>query len=670
MKNDEAKKRIDFLRKELEKHNQNYYVHNQPTISDFEYDILMSDLAHLEKLFPEFTDTSSPTQKVGSDRVKGFKQFPHEYQMLSLGNTYSTEELQDFFARTEKLTGIFPEFVCELKFDGTSISLIYENGILTKALTRGDGTIGDDVISNIRTINSIPKKVVANNLPDKFIIRGEVIMTREVFSRLNNEKEANGEQPFANPRNAAAGTLKTLDSSVVASRQLQCFLYFLLGENLPSNNHFENLKTAKLWGFNVSEHIKLCKLQDEIFNFINYWDTARHKLPFDIDGVVLKVNSLSQQQELGFTAKSPRWAIAYKYKAEQARTKLVSISFQVGRTGIITPVANLEPVLLAGTTVKRATLHNAGQIQLLDIRLGDTVVVEKGGEIIPKIVSVDISERSQNSKVFQFIGNCPECGTKLIREESEAGIFCPNPNCPPQIKGKIEHFISRKAMNIDGLGEETVALLYQKGLVKSAADIYKLKKEQLIQLERFADKSAENILAGIEKSKETPFRKVLFALGIRFVGETVAQKLATYFKNIDALIQCKSEDLVNVDEVGEKIAGSVIAFFQNPENITLINELKTSGIQFAENTENQVLYPPLLKDKSIVVTGSFDKPYDRKKLEELVLNYNGKLVKSVSKNTAFIVAGQKPGPDKIEKAQKLNIKVISSNEFLKIIDLL
>lgn len=668
MKKDEAKKRIDLLRNQLTIHNNNYYVLNKPTISDFEYDILMNDLVQLEKLFPELIDISSPSQKVGSDIVKGFEQFTHEYPMLSLGNTYSTEDLKAFFSRTEKLLGFFPEYVCELKFDGASISLIYENGILKKALTRGDGTIGDNVISNINTIKSIPKRIIANNIPEHFIIRGEVMMTRDVFERLNNEKENAGEQAFANPRNAAAGTLKTLDSSIVLNRQLECYLYFLLGENIPYNSHYENLKIAKSWGFNVPEYIKLCNSEDEIFDFIYHWEKERHNLKFDIDGIVIKVNSIAQQEELGFTAKSPRWAIAYKFKAEQVKTKLLSIAFQVGRTGIVTPVANLEPVLLAGTTVKRATLHNADQIEMLGIHLGDTVLIEKGGEIIPKIISVDLNLREKNSTAFKFIENCPECNSKLIRNENEAGHFCLNENCPPQIKGKIEHFISRKAMNIDGLGEETVDLLYQNALIKSVADIYNLKKEQVLTLERFAEKSADNMLAGIEKSKEIPFQKVLFALGIRFVGETVARKLATHFNNIDNLINCTTEELLEVDEVGDKIASSVITYFKNPENIILINKLKAAGIQFAENLENKIQYPPILKEKSIVVTGSFPKPYDRKKLEEFVINYGGKLVKSVSKSTTFIVAGEKPGPDKIEKAEKLNVQIISATEFLKLLE--
>lgn len=666
MKKEEAKIKIDLLRKEIEKHNDNYYVLNKPVISDFEFDLLLNNLVQLEKLFPEFANADSPTQKVGSDITKGFGQFKHDYPMLSLGNTYSKEDLEAFFSRTEKTLGFFPEYICELKYDGASISLIYEKGKLIRALTRGDGETGDNVIHNIKTIKTIPKKVDAVNLPEKFVMRGEVIMFREVFDRLNSEKIAKNEQPFANPRNASAGTLKTLDSSIVANRQLECLLYFLLSENLPSDNHFENLNAAKSWGFNVPEYMKLCKNQSDIFEFINYWDTERYNLKFDTDGIVIKVNSLKLQEELGFTAKSPRWAIAYKFQAEQASTKLISISFQVGRTGIITPVANLQPVLLAGSTIKRATLHNDDQIKILDIRIGDTVIIEKGGEIIPKIVSVDLSKREQLAEVFKFIENCPECGAKLIHGEDEAGHFCPNENCPPQIKGKIEHFISRKAMSIDGLGEETVDLLYKNGLVNNVADIYRLKKEQLIELERFADKSADNIIAAIEKSKEIPFQKVLFALGIRFVGETVAKKLAVRLKNIDALLNCSYDDLVNVDEVGEKIANSIISYFTNPKNMEIVNKLKAAGLKFAEDSDVHN-FPPLLQSKNIVVTGSFDKPYDRKKLEELVDNYCGKLVKSVSKLTSFVVAGEKPGPDKIDKATKLNVKIISRNEFLKMI---
>ncbi len=664
MKKEDARHKIEKLRAEIEKHNHNYYILNQPAISDFEFDILLNDLIQLEKLFPEFSDPDSPSQKVGSDRVKGFDEFPHTYPMLSLSNTYSVEELQAFFERTEKLLGTVPEYVCELKYDGASISLTYHNGILTKALTRGNGISGDNVISNIKTIQSIPQKVSSSGIPKNFVIRGEIMMTRKIFEKINKEREENQEQLFANPRNAAAGTLKTLDSSVVAKRELTCFLYFLLSENLPFDNHFDNISLAKKWGFNVPDHVKLCKTSREVLEFITYWDNARYKLPFDIDGIVIKVNSIAQQEELGITAKNPRWAIAYKFKAEQAKTKLREISFQVGRTGIITPVANLEPVFLAGTTVKRATLHNADQIGLKDIRINDTVIIEKGGEIIPKIVDVDISLRPHNSLPFVFATNCPECNEILSRPEGEVAWYCTNENCPPQIKARLEHFISRKAMNIEGLGEETIDLLYEKGLVRTFADLYKLKKEVLVTLDRFADKSAENIINGLEKSKEVPFHRVLFALGIRFVGETVAKKLAHQFKSIDAIIRSTTEELLMTDEIGEKIAASVVSYVQKEENIALIKELKSFGLQFEEMSQDTIEYPPLLKGNSVVVTGSFNKPYDRKKLEELVGNYNGKLVKSVSKSTSFIVAGEKPGPDKIEKAASLKVPVISRDEFL------
>ena len=664
MKKEEAKIKIDKLRAEIEKHNRNYYELNQPTISDFEFDILLNDLIQLEKLFPEFIDSESPTQKVGSDKIKGFEEFPHEFPMLSLSNTYSAEELEAFFERTEKLLGTSPEYVCELKYDGASISLSYKNGKLFRALTRGNGISGDNVISNIKTIKSIPQTISGNSLPENFVIRGEILMTRDVFEKINKEKVLNNEPPFANPRNAAAGTLKTLDPAIVAKRELICFLYFVLGENLPTDDHFKNISIAREWGFQVPEYIQLCKSTKEVFEFIHFWDEARHNLPFDIDGIVIKVNSIAQQEELGMTAKSPRWAIAYKFKAEQAKTKLHEISFQVGRTGIVTPVANLEPVLLAGTTVKRATLHNADQIELKDIRINDTVIIEKGGEIIPKIVDVDVNQRSENSVPFAFITHCPECKEKLVKPEGEVAWYCINENCPPQIKGKLEHFISRKAMNIDGLGEETIDLLYEKGLVKTPADLYKLKKEVLITLDRFAEKSAENIISGLEKSKEVAFHRVLFALGIRFVGETVAKKLARHFKSLDKIMISTEEELAEVDEIGKKIASSITLYFKNEENKNLIRELKTTGLQFEEIITDQKTYPPLLKGNVIVVTGSFEKPFDRKKLEELVESYEGKLAKSVSKNTSFIVAGEKPGPDKIEKANSLQIPVITKEEFL------
>lgn len=663
MKDEEAKIRIDKLRREIERHNYLYYKLNQPEITDFEFDILMNDLEYLEKQFPELAEKNSPTQKVGNDRDKGFESYRHEVPMLSLSNTYSPEEVQDFISRAVKILGTVPDFVCELKYDGASISLCYENRRLVRALTRGDGTSGDNVIENIKTIKSIPLKVVENIVPSDFIARGEVMMAHDTFNKINTGKVASGEQPFANPRNAAAGTLKTLDPKTVAERNLECYIYSLLSDNLSSNSHFSNLMIAKKSGFNVSEHIRECRGEKEIFDFISYWDKERHNLPFDIDGVVIKVNSTAHQEELGMTAKSPRWAIAYKFKAVQARTKLISISFQVGRTGIITPVANLEPVQLGGTTVKRATLHNADQIQIKDIRINDVVIIEKGGEIIPKVVDVDLSSRTGNPAPFSFIEDCPECKTPLIKPEGEIAHYCPNENCPPQIKGKLIHFISRKAMNIEGLGEETIEMLYDKDLIRTYSDIYALNYEKLITLDRFAEKSTENIIKSIKNSINVPFSRVLFALGIRFVGETVARKLAAHFKSIDNIQNSGIPELTAVDEIGEKIAQSVVSWFGKDENIEQIELLRKAGLMFYEEVSG-VEVPLTLKDKNIVVTGSFEKPFDRKKLEEIVEKYGGRLLKSVSKTTTFIVAGEKPGPDKIEKANNLGIKIISKDEFL------
>lgn len=669
MKREEAKIKIEQLRVEIEKHNKNYYINNKPVISDFEYDLLLNDLIQLEKLFPEFSDKNSPTQKVGSDKTKNFEHHTHEYPMLSLGNTYSKEELNDFIERICKAIGYFPQFVCELKYDGASISLIYEKGTLTKAVTRGDGIVGDNVLNNVKTISTIPHKLNVYTTPDKFVMRGEVIMTRNVFEELNKQKILDGEQPFANPRNAAAGTLKLLCPEIVSKRKLDCFLYYLLSENLPSSSHFENLKIARNWGFNVPTNTKLCDTKEDIFEFIDFWYENRHELMFDTDGIVIKVNQIELQEELGFTAKNPKWAIAYKFPAQQAKTKLISVDFQVGRTGLITPVANLEPVYLAGSTIKRATLHNAEQIKLLDIRVGDTVIIEKAGEIIPKIVSVDLSFRNTNSQVLHFVENCPVCSTKLVKNEDEAGYFCPNNNCPTQLKAKIEHFVSRKAMNIDGLGEETIEMLFEQGIIRNVSDIYNIKKEQLVNLERLGEKSAENIIKGIEASKQIPFEKVLYAIGIRFVGETVAKKIAFKLKKIENVENADLNELTNIDEIGDKIATSIIEYFNNEENKNLIKKLKLAGLKFEINSNLNKEYPNLLENKSIVVTGSYEKPIDRKKLEELVNLYHGKLVKSVSKNTAFIVAGEKPGQDKIDKATKHNIKIISKAEFLKIINL-
>jgi len=586
--------------------------------------------------------------------------------MLSLSNTYSAEEINAFINRISKSLENTPTFVCEPKFDGTSISLHYSNGVLTEAITRGDGEKGDDVLKNVQTIKSIPQKI-ETDLPF-IVVRGEIIMPRKVFEELNQERTENGENLFANPRNAAAGTLKTLDPNIVEKRQLEAYLYYLLGEDIPIATHWDRIQWLKNHGFNTPQWTKLCKSKDDIIEYIQYWDNHRHSLPFDIDGIVIKVNEIAYQEQLGLTAKSPRWAIAYKFQAEQAITKLLSISYQVGRTGIITPVANLEPVLLSGTTVKRASLHNADQIAIKDIRIGDYVIVEKGGEIIPKVVGVDFSKRSPDLVPLTFISHCPACGTVLQRNEGEAAHFCPNYLCPPQIKGRIEHFVSRKAMNIEGLGEETIDEMVEKQMIQTPADLYSLTKSELLTLEHFANKAADNLLLSIEKSKQTPYSRVLFGLGIRYVGETVAQKLARAFYNIDLLIQATPQQLIEVEEIGNKIAESVYQFFQNKENIKLIEKLKKAGLQF-EQAKELKKQSNALANLSIVVTGSFEKPFDRKKIEELVIQNSGKLVKSVSKNTSFIVAGQKPGPDKMEQAQKLGIKVISSNDFLKILGL-
>jgi len=666
MNENDALKRIQTLKQEIEKHNYNYYVLNKPTISDFEFDLLLAELQALENKFPEFKTNNSPTQKVGSDLTKGFIQKNHPFPMLSLSNTYSAEELEAFINRIVKSLDKLPTFVCEPKFDGTSISLHYKNGILTEAITRGDGEKGDDVLKNVQTIKSIPQKI-ETNLPF-IVVRGEIIMPRKIFEQLNLERTENGETPFANPRNAAAGTLKTLDPKIVEKRQLEAYLYYLLGENIPITTHWDRIQWLKNHTFNTPEWIKLCYTKDEILEYIQYWDKHRHSLPFDIDGIVIKVNEITYQEQLGLTAKSPRWAIAYKFQAEQATTKLLSISYQVGRTGIITPVANLDPVVISGTTVKRASLHNADQIALKDIRIGDYVIVEKGGEIIPKVVGVDFAKRTSNLTPLNFITHCPACGTALIRNEGEAAHICPNYLCPPQIKGRIEHFVSRKAMNIEGLGEETIDEMVEKKMIQTPADLYSLTKSQLLTLEHFANKAADNLLLSIEKSKQTPYARVLFALGIRYVGETVAQKLARAFYHIDLLMKATPEQLIEVEEIGEKIAESVYQFFQNKENIQLIEKLKIAGLIF-EQLEEIKPQSNLLNNLSIVVTGSFEKPYDRKKLEELVILNGAKLVKSVSKNTSFIIAGDKPGPDKMVKAQKLGIKIISSDDFLKLIEL-
>lgn len=668
MKKSEAKVRIDDLRKQINEHNHKYYVLNQPVISDFEYDILLNELSTLEKNFPEFNDVNSPTQKVGSDITKEFEQYEHRYPMLSLGNTYNEAELRDFDNRIKKITNGSFDYVCELKFDGASISITYKNGILERALTRGDGSKGDDVTRNIKTLQSIPIKITGDTVPEEFIIRGEILMPRAVFDRLNEERVKDGITPFANPRNAAAGTLKLLDPKIVASRSLDCMFYFLLSEKLPFDNHYGNLMAASGWGFSVPDTLRKCKDIEEVMKFIAFWESERKNLPYDIDGVVIKINSISLQKELGFTAKSPRWAIAYKYQAEQALTRLLTVVFQVGRTGNITPVANLEPVLLAGTTVKRASLHNEDQIALLDLHLNDMVYVEKGGEIIPKIVGVDHSLRNEESIKISFISNCPECGTPLVKNEGEANHFCPNYlHCPPQIKGRIEHFISRKAMDIDGLGEETVDLLFGKNLIRNFADLYDLRLEQLVTLERLGEKSSFNLVRSIKNSITTPYHRVLYALGIRHVGETTAKTLSKVFRSIDELMSAGPEQLTSVNEIGPKIASSIVSYFLDKENTEIINRLKSAGIRFLneEKTEDRKA-GKILDGKTIVISGVFQN-HTRDEYKEIIEKNGGKNSTSISGNTSFILAGENMGPSKKAFAKELGIPLLSESEFLKII---
>ncbi|HRT88759.1 MAG TPA: NAD-dependent DNA ligase LigA [Bacteroidales bacterium] len=663
----EAKKRVEALRREINEHNRLYYVLNQPVISDFEYDLLVHELETLEKRFPELASDDSPTRVVGSDLTREFVQYHHKYPMLSLSNTYSEEELNDFNRRVTEQAGMQVQYVCEPKFDGASISITYRNGRLFRALTRGDGTSGDDVTRNILTIKSIPAVIKGDDYPQEFTIRGEILLSRNVFDELNRERASLGLQLFANPRNAAAGTLKLLDSEVVASRKLDCFLYYLFGEQLPFGTHYENILKAKEWGFQVTSHIVLCNGIDEVKSFISYWEEARKKLEFDTDGVVVKVNSLEIQEKLGNTAKSPRWAIAYKYKAEQALTRLLSVDFQVGRTGSVTPVANLEPVALGGTTVKRASLHNADQIALLDLHYNDMVYVEKGGEIIPKIVGVNSEMREKDSRPVEFVTICPECGTELVRVENEANHYCPNyMHCPPQIKGRIEHFISRKAMNIEGLGEETIELLYNKGLVRNIADIYDLRKEDLIRLERMGEKSVNNLLAGIENSKKTPFPRVLYALGIRHVGETVAKTIAGHFPDIDRLMSANLEELTAIDEIGPKIAASIIAYFRDEENAEIIVKLKKHGIRLAMEQQSKPVSGGRLAGLSIVISGVF-RHHTREEYKELIEKNGGRNVSSVTPGTSFILAGENMGPSKKSKAESLGIRLVSEDEFLRMI---
>lgn len=665
---DNIKEIIESLRKEIDEHNYNYYVCNNPTISDKEFDDLLAKLQRLEDENPQYFSPSSPTQRVGSDISEGFTQVEHKYPMLSLGNTYTIGEVEAFYNRVLQGLNEPFEIVAELKYDGTSISLTYEDGRLIRAVTRGDGTRGDDVTANVKTIRSIPLQLRGDNYPQSFEIRGEILMPWTVFEKLNNERASQNEPLFANPRNAASGTLKLQNSAIVAKRGLDAYLYYMLGENLPTDNHYKNLSIANEWGFKISPDTKICHSLQDMIDFINYWDSERRNLPVATDGIVFKVASLKQQKALGYTAKSPRWAIAYKFQAERACTRLNSVSFQIGRTGAVTPVANLDPVQLSGTIVKRASLHNADIIEALDLHIGDMVYVEKGGEIIPKITGVDTDARMLliGDKV-RFIKNCPECGTPLIRYEGEAAHYCPNDSgCSPQIKGRIEHFISRKAMNIDGLGEETVDAFYKEGLVKTVADLYKLKVSDIAILERMGMKSAQNIIEGINNSRTVPFERVVYAIGIRFVGETVAKKLAYAFKDIDSLMNATKEELIAVDEIGERIAESVIKYFADERNRSLIEELRAEGLQLKLSEERISMFSDTLSGLSIVISGTFEK-HSRDEYKSLIEQHGGKNTSSVSAKTDYILAGANMGPAKLEKAQKLGVKVINENEFLTMI---
>ena len=656
--------RILELRSELHEHNRRYYVLNAPIISDYEFDMLLKELQQLEEEYPDMYDATSPTLRVGSDITKEFRQVQHKYPMLSLGNTYSKEEVADFYDRVSRSLNEEFEICCELKFDGTSISLTYEDGKLVRAVTRGDGEKGDDVTANVKTIRTVPLVLAGEGWPREFEIRGEVLMPWNVFEALNEERARNEEPLFANPRNAASGTLKLQDSSVVAKRRLDAYLYFMLGEQLPAEGHFENLQIAAEWGFKVSSTTCKCATLDEVFSFIDRMDVERKNLPFATDGIFLKVNSLRQQKNLGYTAKSPRWAIAYKFQAEKALTRLNEVTYQVGRTGVVTPVANLDPVQLSGTVVKRASLHNADIIEKLDLHIGDMVYVEKGGEIIPKITGVDTDARFMLGQKVNFIEKCPECGTPLVRVDGEAAHYCPNDTqCPPQIKGKIEHFVSRDAMNIDSIGPETVEMLFNYGLIKDIADIYTLCAEDLMFLPRMGAKSAENVVAAAKASLEVPFERVLFALGIRFVGATVAKRLARAFGNIDALMSATLEQLTAVEEIGERIAASVIAYFANDAHRTLVARLKEAGVKFELGEETMQARTTILQGKSIVISGVFSR-HSRDEYKEMVESNGGKNVGSVSKSTSFILAGENMGPSKLEKANKLGVAIISEDEFL------
>ncbi|MCT4614874.1 MAG: NAD-dependent DNA ligase LigA [Marinifilaceae bacterium] len=661
----EEEKIID-LRKKLHDYNYKYYVLSEPAVSDYDFDMLLKQLSELEQKHPELYDPNSPSQRVGSDINQEFEQVEHRYQMLSLGNTYSQEELLDFENRIKKIIDQDVSYVCELKYDGSSISLTYNNGKLTRAVTRGDGTMGDDVTANVKTIKTIPLELQGDDYPAEFEIRGEILMPFSVFEQLNQKRIENDETPFANPRNAASGSLKMQNSSLVAKRNLDCYLYYIPSENSPSDSHEKNLALAKTWGFNIPNHYKKCENINEVFDYISYWDKAKNDLPIPIDGIVVKVDSIDLQNQLGYTSKSPRWAISYKFKAESAETKLIGVDYQVGRTGSITPVANLEPVQLAGTIVKRASLHNSDIIEKLDLHENDYVYVEKGGEIIPKITVVNKEKRADEAKPIQFISNCPECGSELVRSEGEANHYCMNQvNCPPQIKAKIEHFISRKALNIDGLGGETIDLLFQNKLISNIADLYKLRVDDIKPLDRMGEKSAKNIISGIEASKNISYDRVLFSLGIRHVGNTVAKKICESIANIDELIVADFEKLIEIDEIGDKIAKSIIAYFLVPENMQLINRLREAGLQF-QMEEKAEAVSDFLNGKKIVISGSFEK-YSRDEYKAKIEENGGKNVSSISKNTSFILAGDKIGPSKMQKAEKLGVELVSEQEFLKMI---
>ena len=664
----EARKTIQALSEKIDHHNDLYYQKSTSEISDLEFDQLLESLIKLEEQFPELKLPDSPTQRVGGTISKEFSSVVHKYPMLSLGNTYSQQELEDFDGRVAKgLEGEPYEYFCELKFDGTSISLAYENGLLVRGVTRGDGVRGDDVTSNVKTIKSLPLRIKSKDAPKEFEVRGEIFLPKQVFKQMNKEREDIGEETYANARNTGSGTLKMQDSAEVAKRKLDCYIYYLLGEKIVVKTHSEAISKLESWGFQVSPTYKKCKSIKEVLAYITEWEKKRMDLPLETDGVVIKVNSLEQQERLGFTAKSPRWAIAYKYKSESLSTRLNGITYQVGRTGAITPVAELEPILLAGTTVKRASLHNANEIARLDLRVGDYVFVEKGGEIIPKVTAVDLPKRKPGAKSISYISKCPECGTALIRVEGEANHYCPNEKgCPPQIKGRIEHFIQRKAMNIDSLGEKTIGQLYDLGFVKSPADLYDLKREDLLKMDGFKDLSVKNLLSGIESSKATPFESVLFAVGIRYVGKTVAEKLARYFKSIDNIAKATLEELLNAPEVGEKIAQSVVAFFSRAENRKEIDRLRRAGLQLISDEKEPEKISSVLDNKSFVISGTFQK-YERDQLKDIIIANGGRVLSGVSGKLDYLVAGENMGPSKMEKAEKLGVKVISETDFEKML---